>query len=233
MGRGPVCGMMTRRAGGPEGAAGSVVAASTEATSGAASASDTEAGAGVGSAAGGGVAVAVGASAGGGAGATGFAATGACATGWAAAVTAGRSCDAWGGVAATTGGRAMTGPMGGLLAMAGGGAGATMFACWRGRGTMRRGAGDPACGAGVLADAGWAGAPALGGVATAGACAGGAATTNAGRAGGAALMAASACLRSRIALRASPGFETLERSNFGLLSTAGLFELAERPPALK
>ena len=35
------------------------------------------------------------------------------------------------------------------------------------------------------------------------------------------------------ALRASPGLETLERSNFGLLSAAGLFEPAERPPALK
>jgi hypothetical protein len=63
--------------------------------------------------------------------------------------------------------------------------------------------------------------------------AGGAATTKAGRDGGADLMAASACLRSSIALTASPGLETLERSNFGLFSTAGLFEPAERPPALK
>jgi hypothetical protein len=127
----------------------------------------------------------------------------------------------------------MTGPTGGLLAIAGGGAGATIFACWRGSGTMRRGAGEPACAGGVLADAGWADATTFGGVVAVDADTGGAATTNAGRAGGAALMAASACLRSRIALRASPGLETLERSNFGLLSTAGLFEPAERPPALK
>jgi len=33
--------------------------------------------------------------------------------------------------------------------------------------------------------------------------------------GGAAFAAASACLRSRIAFRASPGFETFDRSNFG------------------
>jgi hypothetical protein len=138
-----------------------------------------------------------------------------------------------GDTGAAAGGRAMIGPAGGLLAIAGGGAGATIFACWRGSGTMRRGAGVPACAVGVPAGAGWAVAPAFGRVATAGACAGGAATTNEGRAGGAALMAASACLRSRIALRASPGFETLERSNFGLLSAAGLLEPAERPPAVK
>jgi hypothetical protein len=136
-------------------------------------------------------------------------------------------------VTAPAGGRAMTGPTGGLLAIAGGGAGATIFACWRGSGTMRRGAAGPPCGADVPADVGGVDTTAFGGEVTADADVGGAATTNAGRGGGADLMAASACLRSRIALRASPGFETLERSNFGLLSAIGLFELAERPPALK
>jgi hypothetical protein len=239
MGRGPVWGMMTRRAGGPVGATGSAVGASAEA-SGAALVSGAEAiaEAGAGSAAGG-VEMAAGVdaagaeavSAGGGGGVAGFVATGA--TG--GAVTSGRLGDAWGGVATATGGRAMTGPAGGLLAIAGGGAGATIFACWRGNGTMRRGAAAPCtpCVTGVPADAGEAGATAFGGVVTAEEDAGGAATTNAGRGGGADLMAASACLRSRIALSASPGFETLERSNFGLLSATGLFEAAERPPALK
>jgi hypothetical protein len=60
---------------------------------------------------------------------------------------------------------------------------------------------------------------------------GGAATTAVGR-GGAALAAASACLRSRMAFRASPGFETFERSNFGLTS-ADLLALVERLPPLK
>ncbi len=60
-----------------------------------------------------------------------------------AVITAGRSVV---GLAATTpgaptGGRAITGPTGGLLAMAGGAGGATMFAPCRGRGTIRRGAG--------------------------------------------------------------------------------------------
>jgi hypothetical protein len=230
---------MTRRAGGAAGAIGSTGAVSTG-VSATVSAAGTEGDATVGSAAGGAgtVAEAVVAapvadatSAGGGAGTTGFGATGAGATGGAA--TTERAGGAWGGVAAPAGGRAMTGPTGGLLAIAGGGAGATIFACWRGSGTIRRGAGEPGCAGGVGVASGWADATAFGGVVTAGVDAGGAATTNAGRAGGAALMAASACLRSRIALRASPGLETLDRSNFGLLSAAGLFELTERPPALK
>jgi hypothetical protein len=36
-----------------------------------------------------------------------------------------------------------------------------------------------------------------------------------------------------MALRASPGLETLERSNFGLLSTAVLFAELLLPPFLK
>jgi hypothetical protein len=46
-------------------------------------------------------------------------------------------------------------------------------------------------------------------------------------------MAASACLRSRIALSASPGFDTFDRSNFGFASAAGLFALTLRFPPLK
>jgi hypothetical protein len=229
---------MTRRAGG---AAGATVAVSTG-VSATVSVAGTEGDATVGVAAGGAgmvaeavvVAPVAGATStgAGGAGITGFGATGAVATGGGAATTE-RAGGAWGGGIVPAGGRAMTGPTGGLLAIAGGGAGATIFACWRGSGTMRRGAGEPGCADGVGVAAGWADATAFGGVVTADVDAGGAATTNAGRAGGAALMAASACLRSRIALSASPGLETLDRSNFGLLSAAGLFELAERPPALK
>lgn len=46
-------------------------------------------------------------------------------------------------------------------------------------------------------------------------------------------MAASACLRSRIAFSASPGFETFDRSNLGFVSTTGLAALMPRPPLLK
>ena len=62
---------------------------------------------------------------------------------------------AWAAGAAVTGGRAITGPAGGLLAMAGAAAGgATMFAPWRGWGTIFRGpCGAVAAGAGVLAAA--------------------------------------------------------------------------------
>jgi hypothetical protein len=89
---------------------------------------------------------------------------------------------------------------------------------------MRRGAGA-ADAAGVEAT-GAAGATATG-RAGAAACPGdGGATTAAGRGGGAALAAASACLRSRIAFSASPGLDTLERSNFGFASAAGLAVVA-------
>jgi hypothetical protein len=40
-------------------------------------------------------------------------------------------------------------------------------------------------------------------------------------------------LRSRIAFRASPGFDTFDRSNFGLLSTAGRDVLALRDPPVR
>jgi hypothetical protein len=120
----------------------------------------------------------------------------------------------------------MTGPTGGLLAIAGAGAGITMLACWRGSGTMRRGAGG-VDGDGIATEA--EGAAARGG---ADGTEDGGAATAAGR-GGAALMAASACLRSRIALSASPGFETFERSNFGLVSTWDLAAVLLRLPPLK
>jgi hypothetical protein len=126
----------------------------------------------------------------------------------------------------------MTGPAGGLLAMAGvAGGGATIFAACRGCGTMRRGAGVAVAGADAAGAAEAAGAAARG-AGAAGAEDGGAATTALGR-GGAALAAASACLRSRIAFSASPGFETFERSNFGLISDACLLALEVRFPLLK
>ncbi len=94
---------------------------------------------------------------------------------------------------------------------------------------MRRGAGaTDAAGVDAAGAAGGAATARCGVVAT---CPGdGGATTAAGRAGGAALTAASACLRSRIAFSASPGFETFERSNFGFVSTAGLLVLEPRFP---
>ena len=151
----------------------------------------------------------------------GFAAIGAAAIGGGGGcTTAGRS---W------AGGLAITGPTGGLLAIAGDGGGATIFAPCRGSGTMRRGRG--ACG--VTAAAGGAATTTLGGaVAACAEAGGGVATTAVGR-GGAALMAASACLRSRIAFRASPGFDTLERSNFGFDSTGCFVATLLRPPPLK
>jgi hypothetical protein len=60
--------------------------------------------------------------------------------------------------------------------------------------------------------------PGAGFAATAGATAPGFATTAPGRTGGWLLAIASACLRSRIAFSASPGFEMLERLNAGFVS---------------
>src|ERR1700727_1976510 len=115
----------------------------------------------------------------------------------------------------------MTGPTGGLVAMAGAGGGATILAPCRGRGTIRRGAmGVPWDGAEAGAEEG--AAATRWGIPAAGTLDGGATTAAVGR-GGAALMAASACLRSRIALSASPGFDTFERSNFGFASAVDLF----------
>jgi len=111
-----------------------------------------------------------------------------------------------------------------------------MFAPWRGSGTIRRGAAG--VGAACVGAAGGVTGATLAGAATtrcgvAAVPAGGGATTGVGRGGGAALAVASACLRSRMAFRASPGLETLERSNFGLVSTCCRFELLLLPPFLK
>jgi len=70
------------------------------------------------------------------------------------------------------------------------------------------------------------------GVADTGTCAG-VATTAGGRGGGIDRAVASACLRSRIAFNASPGFETFDRSNFGAAATTGLLTVLVRLPPLK
>ena len=115
------------------------------------------------------------------------------------------------------GGRAITGPTGGLLAIAGGGAaGVTIWVCCLGWGTTRRGAGAAgAAASGALAfktglDA------AFGALATAGG-----AGVAAGRRG-AWRASSSACLRARIAFTASPGLEMWARLKAGLASTCGL-----------
>lgn len=75
--------------------------------------------------------------------------------------------------------------------------------------------------------------PGRGGVATAGRC-GGAATAGrcggGGAAGGRECACCSACLRSRIAFSASPGFEILERSILGSLAAAERAPLDGAPP---
>ena len=245
VGRGPVCGIMTRRTGaaGAAGVAGAAAAAGAPgvAADGTAGAAGTgavvvvTAGAGASATGAGGVAGATGAAATGfGATITGCATTGRSAAG--VAVAAG---------AAVTGGRAITGPAGGLLAIAGPAAGlaapggATIFAPCRGCGTIFLGPCGAAgcwvcCCAGALAAAETFGTLAdLAATGVRAACAAGGAATTAGRGatGGADFAAASACLRSRIAFSASPGLETFERSNFGLLSVAALDALAPpRPP---
>ena len=116
----------------------------------------------------------------------------------------------------------MTGPAGGLLAIAGDGATATIGACCLGRGTMRRGAGTAA---GATAAGALACATGLTG-GTTGLAATGAAATAAGR-GGELRACSSAWRRARIAFIASPGFEMCERSKAGLVSVCGL---ADAPP---
>ena len=120
----------------------------------------------------------------------------------------------------------MTGPAGGLLAIAGGVAGGTtILACGRGCGTIFRGpCGATGGAAGAVATAGVPGAAGFGAATT-----GGATTAGRGATGGAAFAAVSACFRSRIAFSASPGFDAFERSNFSFVS-AGLGALAVRLP---
>ena len=130
----------------------------------------------------------------------------------------------------------MTGPAGGLLAIAGG-CGTTCCTACLGCGTIRRGAttGVAAGVAGAAVAAGAVGVlptiaavpgPALAAVA---------ALTTAGRAvagGGVLFDSASACLRARIALSASPGLEARDRSiprpGFGAAA-----DLAAVPPGLR
>lgn len=223
--------MMTRRGAGPEGNGGAAGAASGALT-GAAATSAGAAGDGttLDGAAGGTAAATETTGAEAAAGMT----TG---RGGGAATPAGRAATAAGIGAATTGGFAITGPTGGLLAIAGAGGGATIFAFWRGKGTILRGAG----GVFGLAATGLGEATMLG-VATATGAAGrpaGAATATAGadeataRGGTARTPAASACLRSRIAFIASPGFEMFDKSNFGFCSTACLGALVPRLLPLK
>jgi hypothetical protein len=133
------------------------------------------------------------------------------------------------GEAAETGGRATTGPAGGLAAMAGAAGGAvTMFGAWRGCGTMRRGAGgsgrDGAGAAGDVAGAALTGGRTAAGVAGAALAVGVGADggLTAVTAGGGAAWGDAACgrgagrsassLRCWIAFRTSPGFCTRDQS---------------------
>jgi hypothetical protein len=130
-------------------------------------------------------------------------------------------CDGEG--ATTNGGRTITGPTGGLLAIAGA-AGVTIGACGLGCGTtMRRGA---AAATGAAATGALAGGAVLAAAGAAALAAGGWTATAAGRCGWL-RASASACLRARIAFIASPGFEMWERSKAGLASAAGF---ATAPP---
>lgn len=117
--------------------------------------------------------------------------------------------------------------------MAGAGGGATMLAPCRGKGTIRRGPVVVGCEGAAAAAGGGAAATRGGAEAVGTADGGGGATTAVAGRGGAALMAASACLRSRIALSASPGFDTFDKSNFGFVSVTGLAALTLRFPPLK
>jgi len=139
------------------------------------------------------------------------------------------------------GGLDTTGPATGRLAIAGGTT--KLGVAGRGMGTMRRGAGaaeaateagaegagaDGAAGLEIglagLVSAGRAAAElpaatvAEAGRATTGGRETGLATVTAGRTTRAVLAACSACLRSRMALSASPGLETCDRSNLGRVS---------------
>ena len=154
-------------------------------------------------------------------------------TGAAATGTARSAAVCAAGGAAVTGGRTITGPIGGLLAIAGAGGFATMFAPWRGRGTTRRGAGDCTGACAAAEGPGGGAATTRGGAELAVAATGGGATTAGRCGGGTAFTAASACLRSRIAFSASPGFDTFDRSNFGLLSGAWRLAPLLRLPFLK
>jgi len=132
----------------------------------------------------------------------------------------------------------MTGPAGGLLAIAGVCCcGTTCCTACLGCGTIRRGATTGAAAAGVAAAVLIPGAAAAGFLATIAAVPGPAlaavaALTTAGRAvagGGVLFDSASACLRARIALRASPGLDARERS-MPRPGLGALEVLADAPP---
>ena len=119
----------------------------------------------------------------------------------------GRSSPCGCAAAAWTGGFAITGPVGGLAAIAGtdGGGATTMRGSCRGCGTIFRGAGVAAASTGrCAATGGVAGAAGVG-------AAGGAAATTGRGAGG----TAASSLRRRISRIASPGFDTCDQSIFG------------------
>jgi hypothetical protein len=242
--------MITRRAGGPGGATtagtastgaaavsatGTAEVAETADSGSTAAAGTTDATGAVGAVAAGSTCAATGATGlttgGGGATTAGAAVAGAAGTATGRSATGGVA-----GGATTTGGRAITGPTGGLLAIAGICGFMTIFAPWRGRGTIRRGAGGcpGTWGAGGADEVlGGGAATTRGGRELTVAAVGGGATTAGRCGGGTAFTADSACLRSRIALRASPGLDTFERSNFGLLSTVCRPAPLLRPPFLK
>jgi hypothetical protein len=134
-------------------------------------------------------------------GAVGLTNTGAPLTG-----VAGRTSPCGCAAAPWTGGFAITGPVGGLAAIAGteGGGAITMRGSCRGCGTIFRGAG----GAASTADR-CAGAGGVAGAAGVGAAGGAAAATGRG------LGDAASSLRRRISRIASPGFDTCDQSIFG------------------
>ena len=233
-GRGPVCGIITLRAGGAVGSGVELATACGACGSAADGAAATGAGVdGAGAAIGGGTAAA-----------GGFATTGA--TGACDAI-AGR-----GGAAATApaGGLATTGPAGGRAAIAGG---AMICGACRGWGTIRRGAGRFSAADGVAETAGAVGggevgftgdgcATGGGAVATAEAVVGAAGRTTGAVCGGATAVGRgvaattgrgadaawrSAAWRSWIARNTSPGFDTRERS---MLGRGSLSRRAAWPP---
>ena len=118
-----------------------------------------------------------------------------------------------GAPAVWTGGRAITGPMGGFAAIAGteGGGATTMRGSWRGCGTILRGATEAAASTVIAGGCGGAGCDGTGFAATAGGA--GAAAGAAGR--GLAAAAAASSLRRNNSRAASPGLETCDQSIFG------------------
>ena len=233
-GRGPVCGIITRRAGADD------AAAATGASACAAGAAGGACGSAAAEATG-----AVGGAALTGAGDDKGAFMGAEAVGGAAGFTtteATDGADAIAGlasIAGATGGFATIGPAGGLAAIAGacGGGGAMTADAWRGCGTILRGAGRAAS-TGAVGGA-W-GRGSLDGtfgatlgatlVATGGATGAAIGFATGGWGAGRLAASASSSLRCWIALSTSPGFETRDQSIFGFASASA--RPVDAPPAL-